>query len=57
MKSNGSRTFIKVTNQMIYSEIQDIKKSIGKIKGITRWHSWAISIIIVFLAAMMAYTS
>jgi len=49
---NG-KTFKRITNDMIYDRIVLMDKKLSKIKGVVRWHTWAISFIVLILTALI----
>jgi len=50
----SNKTFIRVTNQMIYERLETIDNKISNLNGTTKWHTWAISMIILILAALIS---
>ena len=54
MSGEKSKTFYRVTNKDIYDKLGSIEKSLGKLKGVTRWHTWAIGFIVLILTAVIS---
>ena len=54
MSGEKSKTFYRVTNKDIYDKLGSIEKYLGKLKGTTRWHSWAIGFIVLILTAVIS---
>jgi len=49
---NG-KTFKRITNDMIYDRIVKMDKKLSRINGTARWHTWAISFIVVILGCLI----
>lgn len=48
-----SRTFIKITNKDVFDKLETIERDINIIGGKVLWHTWAIGVIVIILAALI----
>ena len=44
-----SKTFIKITNQMIYEKLEHIEECLGRDKAAIAWHNWAIGVLFALI--------
>ena len=47
-------TFIKVTNRDIYDKLSVLDDKITRMNGTLKWHTWAISVIVLILVAIIS---
>ena len=49
----ADKTFLRITNKMIYEKIETIDTHLDKLNGKVLWHTWAIGFIVLILAALV----
>lgn len=49
----AGKTFIKITNKDIYNKLESIDNHLNKLNGKVLWHTWAIGILVIIIAALI----
>ena len=53
MASLKSKTFYRITNKDIYEKLESIEKHLSKLNGKVLWHTWAIGLLVLLIAAII----
>lgn len=51
----SGKTFVRITNKDIFDKVEELVKSINKINGTVKVHSWAIGILVLIIVAMIKF--
>jgi len=49
----ADKTFVKVTNRDIYEMLTTIDQKLSKLNGTTKWHTWAIGVLLLLIVAII----
>jgi len=49
-----NRTFAVITNRDIYEKLTRVEQKIGQQGAVIAWHTWAIGVLVVVVAALIS---
>ena len=50
------KIFKQITNDDVYKKLCDVESKVNHINGTIRWHTWAISFIVLIIGILIAKT-
>lgn len=54
MAKEGNKVFYRITNKDIYDKLTSIDDKLNRHRGILKWHSWAIGIMLAIIIAVIS---